>query len=363
MKRKRILQISTGILRYDGLSEVLLSLIDHAPKDKCEISVLLGKGAIPEFYEILKKRNISYYEGPDRELDVRNYVSYLYRLLKKENFDIVHIHGNSATMAVDLFVAKICGVKTRIAHSHNTVTRHPVIHEILKPLLGTVVTQPAACGKDAGEFLFCKDFVVIPNCIDISRFAYDSEIRRQWRQKLKCSDKFLIGHVGRFTYQKNHKLLIDIFHEVQKHIPNAVLLLIGDGELVDDVKKQIGEYGIADKVILYGTSDHVSELMQAMDLFLLPSNYEGLSVTALEAQATGLPCIMTNTISEETRKSGECCFVDIDAPLEEWSEIIEKYSKSAIDREKGSVEVRDAGHDVDELGQVICRVWNLSGKE
>ena len=360
--KKQVLEISTGILRYDGMSKVLISLIDNAPKDKVEVSVLLGKGAIPEFYEELKKRHVRYFEGPDRELDVKHYIPYLRKLLKSHHFDVVHVHGNSATMALDLFIAETCGVKTRIAHSHNTISKHPRVHAVMKPFLNMVTNQPAACGQDAGKFLFNKKFTLVPNCIDVEKFRFNPEVRAEERKKLGIGDEFLIGNVGRFTYQKNHQFLIKIFNAVLKKEPTAKLLLIGDGELLDDIKKQVSALGISKSVIFYGTSDHVNRLMQAMDCFLLPSKYEGLSVTALEAQAAGLPCIMTDTISKETEKSHLCEFLPEGDALDKWADTIVQKHREKDDRAVGSEEIIKSGYDIKNLPRIVEKIWG-GGKE
>ena len=357
--KKKVLEISTGILRYDGMSKVLISLIDNAPRDKVEISVLLGKGAIPEFYEELKRRHVRYFEGPDRELDVKHYIPYLRKLLKTHHFDVVHVHGNSATMALDLFIAQTCGVKTRIAHSHNTISKHPRVHAIMKPFLNMVTNQPVACGQDAGKFLFNKKFTIVPNCIDVEQFRFDPEVGEEVRKKLGIGDELLIGNVGRFTYQKNHEFLIRIFNAVLKKESTAKLLLIGDGELLDDIKKQVSALDISKNVIFYGTSNHVNRLMQAMDCFLLPSKYEGLSVTALEAQAAGLPCIMTDTISKETEKSHLCEFLSEKDSLDKWAEIIHKACSADEDRSIGADEIISAGYDLRTLPKMIEKVWEL----
>jgi len=357
MKRK-VLEISTGILRFDGMSKVLISLIDNAPRDKIEISVLLGKGAIPEFYDELKKRHIRYFEGPDRELDVKHYIPYLRKLLKTHHFDVVHVHGNSATMALDLFIAQTCGVKTRIAHSHNTISKHPRVHAVMKPFLNMVANRPVACGQEAGKFLFNKKFTIVPNCIDVEKFRFNPEAREEERKKLGIGDELLIGNVGRFTYQKNHQFLIRIFDAVLKKEPKAKLLLIGDGELLDEIKKQVSSLGISENVIFYGTSDHVNRLMQAMDCFLLPSKYEGLSVTALEAQAAGLPCIMTDTISRETEKSHLCEFLSESDSLDKWASSVIKMCNRNQDRVQGAEEVVRAGYDMSNLPIVVRKIWS-----
>ncbi len=357
--KKRILQVSTCVFRYDGLSKVILSLIDNCPCNNSEVYVLLGKGAILEFYKELDNRNIRYFEGPDREKDLIGYSIYLYNLLKKGKFDIIHVHGNSATMTIEMTIAKICGIKTRITHCHNTVTNHPVIHSLLKPILNILVTSPVACGKDAGEFLYNREFKIIPNCIDVSKYEYNQEIRNSVRNELKCKNEILIGHVGRFTYQKNHKLLIKIFYEIQKEIGDSKLLLIGEGELQDEIKKLVSTLNIKDKVLFYGTADNVNELMQAMDVFILPSRYEGLCITAIEAQAAGLPCLMTNTISRDTKISSNCQFIDINAPIKTWINAVKYIINDNRDRRIGAKEVRENNYDVAKLKEIIEKIWNV----
>ena len=211
---KKVLQISTTTLQYDGLTKVLFSLIDNCNRDNCNVEVVLGKGSATGFKDKLLERNIRYYEVPDRETKTLQYCKALYKIIRQGKYDVVHVHGNSATMALDVLIAKICGVRRRIAHSHNTKTNHPIIHSMLRPLLNTVVTCPVACGKDAGAFLYGKrKFQVLPNCIKVSDFAFDGQVREKRRTELgydKCD--FVIGHVGRFSFQKNHEYDIQQNH-------------------------------------------------------------------------------------------------------------------------------------------------------
>ena len=363
MKKRKVLQVLTGKMMYDGLSKVVIGLIDNCPRDRADIYVLLGKGAITKCYRDLDQREIIYFEGPDRELSVFRYIVYLYRILKREKFDVVHVHGNSATMALEQLVALICGVKIRISHCHNTVTNHPAIHLFLKPLLRILTTVPVACGNDAGYFLFGNEFHIIPNCISTKDFAYNERTRANWRKKLKVEDKIVVGNVGRFRYQKNHELLVSIFNEFLKNNPNSVLLLIGSGELENEIREQIKKFRITNNVIFYGNSDNVDKIMQAMDLFVLPSHYEGLSITAIEAQCSGLPCFLANTISLETKKSDFCHFVRIDAPLSKWAEKMEYYYYNSGERKNGEIAICNAGYDISNLKKYVVKLWKIERGE
>ena len=134
---------------------------------------------------------------------------------------MVHVHGNSATMAIEAIAMKICKVPLRITHSHNTVTAHPLMHALLKPILNFCVNAPVACGHDAGAYIYSKEFKVIPNCINVSEFKFDIDKREGYRKKLNVKDEFLIGNVGRFTFQKNHEFMIEGFAKIKKKIPDS----------------------------------------------------------------------------------------------------------------------------------------------
>lgn len=355
---KRVLQIATTTLQYDGLTEVLLALCSHADTNEFQVDIVLGKGAIPVFLEKLNDEGIRYFQVPDRELDVKHYIPALCKILKAGRYDVVHVHGNSATMALDLFIAMMCGVKRRIAHSHNTRTNHPAVHRLMQPLLNMVTNYPVSCGEDAGKYLFGrKKFHIIPNCINVSDFRFNQRVRDYTRNELKISNKFVVGNVGRFRYQKNHEFIIDIFEEIHNLLPESILLLVGEGRLLDRIKDKVNRLSLQESVIFYGVTDNVAQLLQTMDVFLLPSYYEGLSVTAIEAQTSGLPCIMSTEVSEETRKSENCEFISLDESAKVWAMKICEYNNLIIDRSKGADEIIRAGYDKSTLYKVVENTW------
>ncbi|OLU38469.1 glycosyltransferase [Ileibacterium valens] len=356
---KKVLEVSTGKLMYDGMTKVEISLLDNAPDDK-NVDFLLGKGALSEMKLELDKRNVNYYEGPDREYNVLRYLFFLYKLLRANNYDIIHIHGNSATMALDLLIAKLCNVKVRIAHSHNTVTKHPILHRILQPILSDLTTIPVACGKDAGEFLFGSKrmIVTIPNSIDVNLFKFNPIVRKKIRKELNVDNKIVLGHIGRYSYQKNHNLLIDVYYEYYKSHPNSVLILIGDGELRESIENKINLLGLKDNVIILGNLSNVQDILNAMDIFLLTSRYEGLSVTAIEAQASGLPCLLSDRISKETKISDNCFFVKSSSEIQNWIEELDKINLYKVDRLKGYEAVKASGYDLSNLRRMVNIIWN-----
>lgn len=364
MKRKKVLQISTTTLQYDGLTKVILNLSDYCNKDRYSVDLVLGKGAINDFLDIIIDKGIKYYVVPDRELNPIQYYIALFRILKSSGYDVVHIHGNSATMAIDLLIAQLCGVKVRIAHSHNTMTNHPLIHRLLQPILGFVTTVPVACGENAGLFLYKNNnFTIIPNCIKVDDFRFNKYTRELVRDELHYSNTdYVIGHVGRFRYQKNHAYIIDLFFKYSSDNDNAKLLLIGDEDGTNQLKNisitRVKELGITDKVVFLGSTSRVHDYLQAMDCFILPSHYEGLSITALEAQASGLPCLLSDQIATETMVTHNCWFLPLSQTCQEWIDKLEELqSTDIINREDSAKRMIEAGYDISNLEHTINTIW------
>lgn len=244
---------------------------------------------------------------------IKHYYQWL-RLLwdKRYDYDGVVLNGLGLTYVFPLFAAKLVGIPIRIMHSHNSnyevnlnCVRKFVIG-INRILLNYSVTDRFACSKMAGDWMFPgKKFHVIHNAIDASKFSYDLSKRQQTRASLHLDGKFIVGNVARFSYQKNHEFLIDVFYELQKKVDNAVLLLAGgisggDNSYLLRAKSQVEKLGIQDKVFFLGMYENMQDLYQAMDVFVLPSRFEGLCVAAVEAQASGLMCVSSDALSKET---------------------------------------------------------------
>ena len=225
-------------------------------------------------------------------------------------------------------------------------------------------THWVGCSKLACEWLFGKGCVergearVILNGIDSTLFVYNEKVRLEIRQELGIEDKFVIGHVGRFVNQKNHTFLLDIFAEICKRRNDAVLLLIGIGELMDSMKKKAANLGIADKVRFVGFRDDRNRFMQAMDSFLFPSLYEGLSVVLVEAQASGLPVFASDSTTSETKYSPYMKFLSLELSASEWANEILKVG--CIERKDMTDIIKEAGF---EIRTMINNYYNLYGSK
>lgn len=252
--------------------------------------------------------NVSKYQSKKLLLYWKKY-TLTRQLLKKVHYDVVHVDASTPMDVVIGMAAKSAGVKRVIIHSHiagdnkNSAVRKIYLDICRKKMLSTF-DDYFAISDSAAEFMFPQEIVskkkytLIPNGIQTELYKYDSEMREEVRKKLEFDNKFVVGHVGRFSKEKNHKVLIKIFADICKLKENAVLLLIGEGILKKEIIEQVKNEGIEDRVVFYGTSHEVPKLMLAMDIFVFPSEFEGLGISAIEAQCSGLPTFCSLGIPE-----------------------------------------------------------------
>ncbi|MBQ5558504.1 MAG: glycosyltransferase family 1 protein [Lachnospiraceae bacterium] len=272
-------------------------------------------------------------------------------------YKIVHSH-NSSKSVFPLRIAKKCGIPVRIAHSHNVfvssgISVKETVRKILRKPLLKYATQFWACSKDAGIWLYGQKMwddghvLVVKNAIDLQSFVYDTSKRDAMRKELGVENDFVVGHVGRFMEQKNHLQLISIFSEVAKMEENAKLLLVGDGPLVNKVKEKAKELEMLDKIIFTGVRTDVADLMQAMDVFVLPSLFEGLGIVLVEAQASGLPCFASDyVIPKEAKVTDLLTFVDLKEENILWANKIARVKNCSKQRIPKLEEIASKGYDI-----------------
>ena len=248
-------------------------------------------------------------------------------------YKIVHLHSANLAFLV-LRIAKKYGIKVRIIHAHATVYSDKywwkaLRNKILWKFGLKYATDYFACSKPAGEFYYGKEALksgvikVVPNAIDLEKYKFDKNIRKKVRAELNIENKFVVGHIGRMSPPKNQIFLLKVFAEVKKKQDNAILIMVGDGPLRKELEKEILKLGLTDSVILVGVRDDVPQLLMAMDVFLLPSLFEGLGIVAIEAQASGLKCIMSDVIPKETNVGG-AEYLSLQADYKKWAEYVLK---------------------------------------
>lgn len=295
---------------------------------------------------------ISCYAEENEEMFIQEFNKIL-----DEGYDVVHLHTKQWK---SFLVEKLCKehrVPKVIVHAHSTGIDtldqekrrfEELQHEQVKREFDeTYATDFWACSKPAANFLFgdripANRIRIMPNAIEIDRYMYNEEVRRNARKQLNLEDSLVIGHVGRFVYQKNHEFLIDVFAKIAQKIPQAKLLLIGDGELCDEIKRKISRFNLENRVIFMGKREDVYVWYQAMDMFLLPSRFEGLGIVLVEAQAAGLPCICSDHVPQEILLSDNICLLSLNE--KEWMEQVMNYMKRKRNTNINSI--KEAGYDI-----------------
>lgn len=280
-------------------------------------------------------------------------MSQMRKICKGNKYKVIHAYNGTMNL-FPMFIGWICGIPIRISESismAHKVDKKTILKNMLKPFSKLFATHYMANGEACGRWQFGdKTFdegkvKVFKTVINTEERKYDSSIRDKAREEFRISDKVVIGHIGRLTEQKNTLFIVDIFNEILKKEPKAILLIIGDGNLREAMLSKIDKYGIKDNILYLGRREDIHRFYNAMDLFLLPSLYEGLPVVGVEAECCGLPVLFSNEISRESSACNELGeFVGLDRPAEEWAEIALRDIKKNFRRDHSS-EVKAAGFD------------------
>ena len=286
--------------------------------------------------------------APHRLKNPLGYIRYVSGLVRRQGYKIVHCHGNSCTLAIDLLAAKLGGAKVRIAHSHNSQCTHAALHHLLKPLFSCLYTHAYACGEEAGRWLFGrKKFEIIRNAIDLRAYAFDPAVRASLREEYGCGDQTVVGCVANLTETKNQSFLIDAFAAAHDRNPDMLLMLVGDGPLRESLEHQAQEKGVADSVQFLGLRSDANRLIQMMDVMALPSLFEGFPTVALEWQCAGLPVLMSENITRDCAFTKLVRYLPLDADA--WSDAL--MDLPALDRaaasRSGVAALSAAGFDLD----------------
>lgn len=278
----------------------------------------------------------------------------------KTKYDVFHIHTHHAFSAfLSVLGAKLGGIETIVVHSHNTSAQyHLKAHEFFKKLLRCFTIKRLACSEAAGKWLHGnKDFQVIHNGVDLDVFKFDPSKREEVRRELNWEDKQIIGHIGRFNGQKNHAFLIDIFEALHAIAPDTQLVLVGKGELEEDVRKRVSEKKLEDSVSFLGVREDVQRLYQGMDLFLFPSLFEGLSVVLVEAQTSGLPCLISDTITTENVFVDNVKQKSLEDSAKEWARVAEHMLETYAERCDTTEVIQAAGYDMGDLAAKLDTIY------
>lgn len=355
----KILILNTIIFNNNGMAFVIRDYYEAMDKTGMEIDFLTTKEPSDEFKRWFKENNLKYFVV--NKSNPIKYVLQLKKIAKAGNYDLVHIHGNSANMAFELLGCKLGGIKRRLTHVHNTTTDHPFMHRLLYPLFNALYTDALACGQDAGKWLYKnKPFTELKNGRDIKKFSYDSEKAAETRKELNVSDKLVIGHIGGFHKQKNHTFLIDICKAACDIRGDVHFLLLGDGVLREEIENKAKALNIFDKITFTGPVNNPEDYLNAMDAAVLPSLYEGLPLVAVEWQINGLPSVLADTVTPEAALCDFVQFLSLEDSAEKWAETLISAAENS-DRKKNAseaaIKVKEAGFDIKESAGTLRNIY------
>ena len=353
-----------GSLNIGGSQAMIVNFYKSIDRTQVQFDFIIDRPSETYFKETVEALGAKVFEMP-------TFTGYNFLQIKKAwnsffkdhpEYKILHSHVRSYA-SLYIPIAKKHGLKT-IIHSHSTSNGSglsSVVKRIMQSSLKRKADYLFACSEESGRWLFGNkaltksNYKMIPNAVDTNKFAFNTDTRAQMRKTLGIEDDTVVyGHVGRLHPSKNHTFLLDVFKDVLAKKPNALLLLVGDGELRSEIEAKINALNIQRSVIMLGARSDVAELLQAMDVFVFPSRWEGLPVTVVEAQAAGLPCFISDTITKDVNTSSLVKYLPIDNGVETWSN---ELTAADITRKDVISDIKAAGFDIEETTKQLSEFY------
>lgn len=347
---KRILHIVGGMYP-GGLENFIMNIFRNLNRDEVVFDVITHAIREGDYCNEIEKLGGKVYLAPRKSKHpVKNYLE-IKRIVKEGGYDVVVRHSDAFYSVLDLMAAKAGGAKRLIYQSHSSSTTHVNIHKLFRFLFGNVPTDRFACSDNAGKWMYGKrDYVIVKNAIDIKKYIFDNNKREALRKEWKLEGKKIYAHVGIYSPVKNHCFMIRFFNEISKLDNDAVLLLIGEGSERQNMEALIKELSLEKKVILTGVRYDVEDLLQMADLFLFPSIYEGLPLSLIEAQSSGLRCLVSDVITDEVIVTDLVTKMSLDDSLSMWASKAVELS-AGYERTNRYDEVAARGYDVEKLAK------------
>ncbi len=364
--------IVTSPLTVGGFDIIATGLQLNMNKEKYDFTYYIKGEEIGPLEEVVLKSGAKVIHSPNSVKGYYGQYKYLKKVMTEGGYDIVHSHLMFFSGIV-MKAAKECGIKTRIPHSHMT---NPCMEDrilpvriiaklysiVMKKWLNKYGTDLIACGPEAGYYLYGKrNFeskgILLNNAIDFNKFVFDKKDRENIRAEFNIdNDTLILGHVGRLNYVKNHTFLIKVFYETQKINPNSKLLIVGEGEDRKSIESQAYKLNIQDKVIVTGIRNDVSKMLSAMDVFVFPSLYEGVPVTLVEAQATKLPCLVSDRVTKYVKKNANIKYFSLNKAPAEWAKSVLYMAK--MDRADISLDNLKENYDIKKIVTQLEKIYD-----
>jgi len=367
VKKIKVLQFPIANAR-GGITQYSLQNWNLVDKSKFQFDFATRSKQIDFADELIKQGCKIHYLSCSSEEDEEQFIKEIHQILD-EGYDVIHLHTSFWKGFLVEKLAMERKVPVVIVHAHSTmvdisddtiraesISKHNFYKDML-PL--EYATHFCACSRLASEWLFGKQIPrdriqLLKNAIDLESYSFSSQVRKEYRKKLGLQGCFVLGHIGRFVYTKNHKFLIEIFNEVHQKNSKARLILIGTGELEDRIKSQVKKYGLEDVVLFMGKRNDVPKLLQAMDTLLLPSLFEGLGLVLIEAQAAGLKCLASTEVPKEACITPNLKYVS--GSVSEWVECVLEIMEG-YERMKTDELIKQSGYDLKQQIKIIEKLY------
>ncbi|MCL2087168.1 MAG: glycosyltransferase [Oscillospiraceae bacterium] len=354
MDKIKILNVAMFPFLNGGVESYLMNVCENINKEKFQFDILAGGIIDYKNKEKIKRFGCESIALNCKDRDFFGAYKKFKDYIKSHRYDVVVFHGCSLMNIIISFLACIPKDKKNkiILHSHmaKKVTGFKkILRFFLRIIMKKMVDYYFACSKAAAETFFTKKelikTIVIKNAISLNKFSFNQNSRREIRESLNITDEFLMGHIGRFAPQKNHVFLLDVFLEVHKKDKNAKLLLIGQGDLSDSIKNKVKLLNLENNVIFIKSTTEPWKYYQAMDVFVLPSLFEGLGIVLIESQAAGLPTICSDVVPKETNVTENIQYISLEQSPKVWADKILEVKRDC-DRTKAVQNVKNAGYEI-----------------
>lgn len=356
----RVLHI-VNRMGYGGMEAFIMNLYRNIDRTKIQFDFAVYSDIKGEYDEEIKKMGGKiYYFTPRRKSFIKFYFCWKKFLkLNFKKYNSIHMHVSSLTTILPIKLAKKYNIKNRIIHAHSTSQPgllHKIFTSINKIKVKKYATNLIACSTEAGEYVFGKSkYIILKNGIDAKKFNFNTTEREKIRKKYKLDNNLVFVHTGRFVKLKNHEFILKVFKIINENNANTKLILIGDGELKDKIKDGISKLNIEKDVFLLGNINNVNQILQGCDIFIMPSIYEGLPIACVEAQASGIKCFISDTISKETNITGLVEFISLEMDENYWAKFIT--NNECYVREKMYDKIVDAKYDIKSTVEILMRIY------
>ena len=359
----RVLQC-TGTLNMGGAETMVMNVYREVNLEKIQFDFVVMGDEIGFYENEVTSKGGKIYHITKRSQSFLKSLKDLFYLVKSNEYSVIHFHTqNSFLTATQIIAVRMAGAKKIIVHSHNTSDWRndvlKILHFICRPLMNILATKKLSCGEDAAKWLYgtTKNVQIIPLPVNCNKYKYTKEQYNKLRKENGFENAYIIAHTGRFWAQKNHDFLIDVFFQISRRLPDAVLFLMGDGELKSQIEAKVRQLGIESKVVFWGSISDVHNKLIMSDMFLFPSKYEGFPTVVLEAQAAGLPCYISDTITDEIAVTDFVSQIPLNLSARDWCDyILRDINEKKYDRTMGN-ELIALRYDISIVSDIFMQTY------